>query len=88
VALRIACDLDGHAADIDSALDREAERAFGVGTDEERRGRSGRRMRELWSRVAGTDNFWTTLDGIEPGAVAPVVAAKTHDGEVIIEVLW
>jgi hypothetical protein len=84
MALRIACDLDGTLADIDSALDREAERAFGVRTDEQPRARSPRRLRELWSRVAATENFWTTLDEIEPGAVAQLAAAsKAHDWEVI-----
>jgi hypothetical protein len=84
MALRIAVDLDGTLADIDAALNREADRAFGARTDEQRRAHSARRLRDLWSRVAATEDFWTTLDEIEPGAVAQLAAtAKAHQWEVI-----
>jgi hypothetical protein len=35
-----------------------------------KKGLSDRQVRQLWAHVATIDNFWTTLDEIEPGAVA------------------
>jgi hypothetical protein len=35
-----------------------------------KKGLSARQVRQLWAHVATIDNFWTTLDEIEPGAVA------------------
>lgn len=121
MALRIACDLDGTLADMESALQREAERLFGPdvslrtqgadvadAADEQeteanptsagnaanststgadglrKRPLTDRQMRQLWTHVRGLDNFWTTLDEIEPGAVAQLAAvASLHGWEVI-----
>ena len=134
MALRIACDLDGTLADMERALQREAERLFGpdidlavrkagvadAADDEEmdsrapiseetlrlkadatsdrveanatfigadgvrKRSLTGRQMRQLWSHVRRFDNFWMTLEEIEPGAVARLAAlASLHGWEVI-----
>jgi hypothetical protein len=77
--LRIACDLDGTLADMDAALQREARALFGpeaaVGdlTDAQRR--------RLWIRVGEIEDFWLTLDEIEPGAVGRL-------GELASEYGW
>jgi hypothetical protein len=115
MALRIACDLDGTLADMDTALQREAERLFGPGVDlranggagkgaagdtvrlkpdattaQSRGANTGRRgltrveLRQLWAHVGTIENFWTTLQEIEPGAVAKLAAlASLHGWEVI-----
>jgi hypothetical protein len=113
--LRIACDLDGTLADMESVLQREAEQLFGAGIDV----RASRKLvavspspdvapaapgtengaddapiakrpltrdeqRRLWMRVCAIDDFWTTLDEIEPGSVARFGAlAKQHGWEVL-----
>lgn len=96
MSLRIACDLDGTIADMDTALQREAERLFGPGCvlrsatkpseDEseespepdaapaddppgESRVLTARQARSLWSHVRKIENFWTTLDELEDGAI-------------------
>lgn len=98
MSLRIACDLDGTVADMDSALQRQAERLFGPGVgvrappkpadDEddqadgmddssdpvpapvaEPRLLSSREIRTLWSEVRRIENFWMTLDELEPGEI-------------------
>lgn len=100
MSLRIACDLDGTVADMDGALQREAERLFGSGVglraltkppeDEDgvveasaeagdlqfeeapvnaKRLLSASEIRRLWSHVRRIENFWTTLDELEEGAV-------------------
>lgn len=98
--LRIACDLDGTLADMDAALRRESDRLFGappdgappsppdgsetpsddtapVPLDDER-------WRALWAHVAGLENFWASLDEIEPGSVARFATlARAHHWEVI-----
>ena len=80
--LRIACDLDGTLADMDAALQREARALFGaeatVGdlTDAQ--------SRRLWIRVGEIEDFWVTLDEIEPGAVARLAAfAALYGWEVL-----
>ena len=118
MALRIACDLDGTLADMERALQREAERLFGAdvclraqGADvadeaeteanpasrdteanstwtgaegSRKRPLTDRQMRQLWTHVRGVDNFWTTLEEIEPGAVARLGAlGSLHGWEVI-----
>lgn len=116
MSLRIACDLDGTVADMERALQREAERLFGPGVvlrapskseddtpadeqegpDEENvagdaepeagQGRvlTPREVRALWSHVRKIENFWTTLDEIEPGAVQRFSAlAATHRWHVV-----
>jgi hypothetical protein len=84
MTLRIACDLDGTVADIDSALEREAVRQFGPRPDEQSGTRPPRALRTLWSRVSATENFWTTLDEIEPGAVRRLATAAAERGWEII----
>ena len=43
-----------------------------------------REVQQLWNRVSGRDNFWLSLDEIEPGAVARLSAlASMHRWEVI-----
>jgi hypothetical protein len=132
--LRIACDLDGTVADMDAALQREAERLFGPEVDVRSRGPlitpltgvrplttlgaptadgaasaasedsafpvdppqgggttapltrslTDRETRQLWDHVRAIDNFWTTLDEIEPGAVARLgQTARDRRWEVI-----
>src|SRR5919206_5283110 len=45
---------------------------------------SGRQLRQVWERVAGTENFWGTLEEIEPGSVARIAAlSNEHRLEVI-----
>jgi hypothetical protein len=96
--LRIACDLDGTVADMDAALQREADRLFGP--DVELHATAGDRLQSaedvegtvlsgtvtaatlppralttkqlarLWEHVAQVENFWASLDEVEPGAVA------------------
>lgn len=121
MALRIACDLDGTVADMNAALQREAEVLYGPNVDlragmgvppeppsdtevaaaaeesagdpnpprkEEvsvRRGLSSREYRQLWGHVrSSVDNFWSTLNELEPGAIARFcVAARKHGWEVI-----
>jgi len=113
MGLRIACDLDGTIADMEGALQREAERLFGadvvvrppgsahleappeVGVDpasaakkpEEPSGKrvlTPRQIRQLWEHVAGIENFWMTLNEIEPGSVARIAELRAkHALEVI-----
>jgi hypothetical protein len=95
--LRIAFDLDGVLADMESELVRQAEVLFGAGIT----GRPNRpaanadqsappvdentppllkmntttgQQRQLWQHVVTIDNFWETLEEIEPGAVARLAA--------------
>ena len=45
---------------------------------------SGRQLRQVWERVAGTENFWAALAEIEPGSVARIAAMRNaHRLEVI-----
>jgi len=45
---------------------------------------TGRQLRQVWERVAGTENFWATLGEIEPGSVARIAAMRNdHRLEVI-----
>ena len=37
---------------------------------------NGRQLRHVWERVAGTENFWGTLEEIEPGSVARIAALR------------
>ena len=101
MALRIAFDLDGVLADMESALVRQAELLFGepmtrklqaraaegtADTDATTRpadaaadpaapaihelSMTGRQERRLWLHVQGAENFWQTLDELEPGVIA------------------
>jgi hypothetical protein len=85
MALRLACDLDGTLADMDTALWREACRIFGTqrtqpdqcGGENEVTASASAALRtlsdhefgKLWDHVRRLDNFWTTLAEIEPGAI-------------------
>lgn len=113
--LRVACDLDGTVADMESALQREVQQLFGPAVDLRATGvaaeslearREGAdseaaanaqepvasvrhpatdgQLRELWAHIRGIDNFWTTLDEIEPGALARFSAlAALHRWDVV-----
>lgn len=105
MSLRIAFDLDGVLADMDSALKKHEERLFGStpekgpkpdSTDPEanpaestegsendsaadpltvqmkKHGLSHRQRRRLWQEIESIENFWETLDEIEPGAVRAI----------------
>lgn len=49
-----------------------------------RRGLSNREYRRLWAHVRTVENFWLTLNEIEPGAIARLgMAAQKHGWEVI-----
>src|SRR3712207_8600177 len=76
ISLRIAVDLDGTLADMDAALQAEAERLFGPGVDARPpvappagTRLTDRQQRQLWGRVHEIENFWEGLAEIEPGAV-------------------
>jgi hypothetical protein len=120
VPLRIAFDLDGVLANLDSALVRQAEGLFGESmtrrldvraenpdaaktadarTTEDsgdppdssdpgsipginvsttaRLNMSSRRQRRLWRHVESVENFWGTLEEIEPGSVRRLAAIAT-----------
>lgn len=68
--MRIAFDLDGVLADMDTALAREAERLLAAGPhpDDERGDE------RLWRHVESIENFWETLDEHEPGIVRRLAA--------------
>ncbi|SRR5712691_585641 len=117
MGLRIGCDLDGTIADMETALQREAERLFGpnvllrpansehleapaelddetteqlkpgttvAAPTEKKQVLSRQQLRQLWEHVATIENFWTTLNEIEPGAVARLAALRSaHRAEVI-----
>jgi hypothetical protein len=98
MALRLACDLDGTLADMDSALQREAERLFGDDVvvrpgdgrgpdDTDRRPTrvlTAAETRQLWEHVRGIENFWMALAEIEPGSVARLAAVTAmHGWEVL-----
>ena len=84
--LRIAIDLDGTVADLSAAmhtvatrrLARAADAGGGDAGDPDANDRpalrdlalTSRQLDALWGVVLRTKNFWTTLDEMEPGAVA------------------
>jgi hypothetical protein len=103
--LRIAFDLDGVLADMDSALVLQAEALFGARQTRRRQDPATapdpaalretdsapgdaplpgplrltiRQQRRLWRRVATIENFWETLQEIEPGAVKRLAAAAAR----------
>ena len=82
--LRIGCDLDGTLADLDAVLVREAERLFGPRADQLSAFQSRRQRRAVWSHIAATKNFWTTLEEVEAGSVARLAAAAAAGGWEII----
>jgi len=83
MSLRIAFDLDGVLADMGGALRREASQ-LGLGSEEvivqespassddtapSVARMSDRDQRSLWAAVRKIENFWLTLDELEPGSV-------------------
>ena len=81
--LRIAFDIDGVLADMRGALRREASR-LGIGpeavparedtassddTASSTTKMSDRDQRRLWAEVTKIENFWGTLDELEPGSI-------------------
>src|SRR5512142_2997163 len=87
-------DLHAQAARIESAEDVEGQIAASepeegivdVVPPTEAAGRplTTRELRKLWTQVTQTENFWTSLGEIEPGAVAKLQALATkHRWEVL-----
>ncbi len=85
MGLRVAFDLDGVLADLASALATHSTLLFGTppsGTpnnDAPRLRLAARQQRQLWKHVESIENFWETLDEIEPGFVrrlAELAAAR------------
>lgn len=81
--LRIGVDMDGVLADFASAFRDFEARLFGPAADdpveqpedEEQRQERGiletrERYRAVWREIQGTEDFWRTLNPLEPGAVA------------------
>jgi len=99
MSLRLACDLDGTLANMDAALQHEAEHLFGPGVSlrgvnatldedapdaDDTQPLTRRQLRQLWDRVLKRENFWQTLAEIEPGSVRRLAAlAAKHHWEVI-----
>jgi hypothetical protein len=81
--LRVAFDMDGVFADLESALSRQAVALFGDAPDSAGRLPSSRRRR-LWRRVQATENFWETLEEIEPGGVSRLAALAGERGWEVI----
>ena len=79
--LRIACDLDGTLADMSGSLRRAAARLF---QDAELPDLTHDQIVELWAHIRDSDDFWSSLDEIEPGAVARLGAlASQHGWELV-----
>jgi hypothetical protein len=103
VPLRIAFDMDGVLADMESALIRQAEGLFGEGTIAQmletpsapaaedgptaetpaagedappvaRLNMTHRQQRRLWRHIGTVENFWQSLEEIEPGAIGKLAA--------------
>jgi hypothetical protein len=90
--LRIAFDMDGVLADMESALVEHAEGLFGA--DESAAAAPAdtpdvvepiaklsitpRQERRLWDRVEAIENFWESLNEIEPGIVARLHALSVE----------
>lgn len=88
--LRVAVDLDGTVANLSKAMHALATRRFARGDDgdgddppfDDPQDRpklrdlslTSRQLDVLWSAVLKIRNFWTTLDEMEPGAVARLAA--------------
>ena len=64
------------AADAEATLSEEQALSFGA--------LSARQQREIWNVVCDRENFWETLDEIEPGALARLYSlVQTHRWELI-----
>jgi len=80
---RVAFDMDGVLADLNSALSRAARTLFGAAAMPEIP-LTKRRRRQLWNTVQSTPNFWETLEETEPGAVARLAAlVRERQWEVV-----
>lgn len=72
---------DPPPAGADSSAGVEAEAAGGAPST---RPLTDREFTRLWAHVRALENFWTTLDEIEPGAVREFASlARTHGWEVL-----
>jgi hypothetical protein len=79
--MRIACDLDGTLADMGASLEHAATGLF-PGTPMS--GLTQAQIEALWAHVRASSNFWTSLEEIEPGAVARLAAlAARHRWELV-----
>jgi uncharacterized HAD superfamily protein len=68
MALRIAFDLDGVLADMDTELSRLGAELFDIADAEAEL--DIRQERQLWRHIEGVENFWETLTEVEEGAVS------------------
>jgi hypothetical protein len=89
MALRIAFDMDGVLADMETALIRQADRLFGTspaagdaeGANQPPPARmriTPRQEKRLWARIATIENFWESLQEIEPGSIARLHALSVE----------
>jgi hypothetical protein len=74
--LRVAFDLDGTIADMQSVLRDEAERLFGPARPESALSRA--QQSQLWDHVKTIENFWNNLPEIEPGIVARIASTASE----------
>ena len=108
--MRLAFDLDGVLADLETVLGEAAEKMYGQPGDDQAADPAAPAddgtgsdappddepvpplfhqlapadQRRLWRRVLETENFWETLNEIEPGAIARLAAiARERRWEVI-----
>jgi hypothetical protein len=74
--LRIALDIDGVLADMESELVRQAALVFGEAgarkpsVPPSLKNMTMRQQRKLWRHVESIENFWETLEELEPGVIA------------------
>ena len=66
MSLRIAFDLDGVVADMETELARCREKLFGADAASDP---GVRRERKLWQHIESVENFWERLEELENGAV-------------------
>jgi uncharacterized HAD superfamily protein len=67
MALRLAFDLDGVLADMDTELARLSAELFGIADEEAALDVS--QERQLWRHIEGVENFWEVLPELEAGGV-------------------
>jgi uncharacterized protein len=77
---RLGFDLDGVLADMHGALCRE----LALPADAQERRLSAAEQRRVWKRVARTEDFWESLDEIEPGTIARLWAMTEERGWEIL----
>ncbi|MBI4519210.1 MAG: hypothetical protein HY701_00110, partial [Gemmatimonadetes bacterium] len=68
----------GHAPADDRAEDREAPGANPPVAEVQKEGLTLRQQRRLWEVVAGTKDFWESLNEIEPGTVRAIASQVMH----------